>query len=87
MNILKIAKFIEHYGFKILLFLSLAVITLSSYVFYTYGLGAIKTVSELQNNSAVLKEGLLSDVNKDLDTRASKTNTLKNSPASVRDIF
>ena len=87
MDILKIAKFIEHNGFKLAVSLGIVVIMLSFYVFYVNGLGAIKAVAELQNNSAVLKEGLLNDVNKDLEMRTAKTNTLKNSPPNIRDIF
>ncbi len=87
MNILKIAKFVEHNGLKAVIFLGVAVTALSFYIFYAYGLGAIKAVSELQSNSATLKEGLLGEVVNDLEVRAVKTNAIENSPANVRDIF
>ena len=69
MDNLTIAKFIEREGLKIIMVVGAVVLAVSFWIFYAYGFGSIDIVSDLQANSPILREGLVSDVMSDLDYR------------------
>ncbi|MEK7077945.1 MAG: hypothetical protein AAB911_00050 [Patescibacteria group bacterium] len=87
MNNLTIAKFIEREGLKIIIAVGVAVLAVSFWIFYVYGFGSIDIVSDLQANSSVLKQGLIDDVVKDMDSRESALIKLKQAPLTASDIF
>ncbi len=87
MDNLTIAKFIEREGLKIIIAVGVVVAAVSFWIFYVYGFGSIETVSNLQADSPALKQGLIDDVIKDLDSRESGLAKLKQTPLSVSDIF
>ena len=87
MDNLTIAKFIEREGLKIIMVVGAVVLAVSFWIFYAYGFGSIDIVSDLQANSPILREGLVSDVMSDLDSRESNLTKLKQTPLSVSDIF
>ncbi len=87
MNNLTIAKFIEREGLKIIIVVGAVVLAVSFWIFYDYGFGSIDIVSDLQANSPALKQGLIDNVIKDLDSRESNLAKLKQTPLSASDIF
>lgn len=87
MNNLYIAKFIEREGLKIIMAVGAVVVAVSFWIFYAYGFGSIDIVSDLQANSPTLKQGLIDDVMKDLDSKESNLIKLRQTPLSASDIF
>ncbi len=87
MDNLTIAKFIEREGLKIIIVVGVVVAAVSFWIFYAYGFGSIDIVSDLQANSPTLKQGLIDNVIKDLDSRESGLAKLKQTPLSASDIF
>ncbi|MEK7501049.1 MAG: hypothetical protein AAB642_02910 [Patescibacteria group bacterium] len=87
MDVLKIGKFIEHYGLSIVVVLGLAVGALAASTFYFYALKPSGGAEQPQPESSALKENILNNFTEDLKQRQDKLTELKSGPLEMRDVF
>ncbi|MBI4120351.1 MAG: hypothetical protein HY454_02695 [Parcubacteria group bacterium] len=87
MDILKVGKFIEHYGWAVVWVLGLVMGAFAAATFYFYGLKPPGGGGSPQSENAALKENVLNDFTADLEQRQNRLAELKREPLQIRDIF
>lgn len=87
MDILRVGKFIEHYGRAIVWVLGLVMGAFVAATFYFYALKPSGGAEQLQPESSALKENILNNFTEDLKQRQDNLAELKRQPLEVRDIF